>query len=51
MNGWHDIVSLDKLDVEEDRKGLKDSMKLIEDLARSEHDAGINKCVRNRVHR
>ena len=45
MTGWHDIVSLDKLDVEEDSAGLKDSMQLIEKLAQSEHDAGIKKCV------
>ncbi len=45
MTGWHDIVSLDKLDVEEDIAGLKDSMQLIEKLVQSEHDAGIKKCV------
>ena len=43
MTGWHDIVSLDKLDVEEDRAGLRDSMQQIEALAQKEHAAGIEK--------
>lgn len=45
MPGWHDIVSLEKLDAEEDRSALLDSMQTIEALAKSEQDNGIQKIV------
>lgn len=45
MTGWHDIVSLDKLDAEEDRPALRESMQQIEALAKSEENDGIKKIV------
>lgn len=45
MTGWHDIASLEKLDVEEDRTALLESMQYIETLAQQERSNGIQKIV------
>lgn len=41
MRGWYDIISLERIESNEDEKGLYESKRLLESLIQKENDRGI----------